>query len=275
MNSESNSNIQRTQSGKSTSYKRAHRAARPILVTEKERETSAESAPLAAEEEQSASQVAVEEKPANSTELAGKRGPRFFSSARKTEQLSDQPKADPMAARLARALRGKSAEAPRGQESVKEKKVAASPTRASVAAPARPKSGFKMKYIWGMMIYLLVADFLGVWITNAMQAQGLDAVVFQVSTFQAKRSTLVFLALLIIILIVMARFDLIPRSLGAAMTGSSSQRKDAPRSGSKTATFESKEAQPTIKQGVQGANDDLYREYRENQRYFQKRDRKR
>jgi len=274
MNPESNSNIQRTQSGKSSSYKRAHRAARPTLVTEKESEASTSSPSLAVEEEQSTAQVAVEEKPTNRSEGATKRGPRFFSSASKTEQLSDQPKADPIAARLTRALRGKGAEAPKGQEPVKEKKTA-SPTRASASAPTRPKSGFKMKYIWGMMIYLLVADFLGVWITNAMQAQGLDAVVFQVSTFQAKRSTLVFLALLIIILIVMARFDLIPRSLGAAMTGSSSQRKDAPRSGSKTATFESKEAQPTIKQGVQGANDDLYREYRENQRYFQKRDRKR
>lgn len=274
MNAESNSNIQRTQSGKSSSYKRAHRAARPTLVTGKESKASAASPSLVAEEEQSTAQVAVEEKPTNSTEVATKRGPRFFSSASKTEQLSDQPKADPMAARLARALRGRGAEAPKGQEPVKEKK-AVGPTRTSSTAPTRPKSGFKMKYIWGMMIYLLVADFLGVWITNAMQAQGLDGVVFSVSTFQAKRSTLVFLALLIVILIVMARFDLIPRSLGAAMSGSSQQRKDAPKSGSRTPTFESKEAQPTIKQGVQGAHDDLYREYRENQRYFQRRDRKR
>lgn len=272
MNSESNSNIQRTQSGKSTSYKRAHRANRPVLVTEQE---SAGSTSLTVEEEQAATQIAVEEKPTSSAEVARKRGPRFFSSASKTEQIAGQPKADPIAARLARALRGKSADASHEKEPVKEHKAAASTSKPGTAASTRPKSNFKMKYIWGMMIYLLVADFLGVWITNAMQAQGLDAVVFTVSTFQAKRSTLVFLALLIIILVVMARLDLIPRSLGAAMAGSSPQNRNAPRTGSKTPTFESKEAQPTIKQGVQGAHDDLYREYRENQRYFQKRDRKR
>ena len=134
-----------------------------------------------------------------------------------------------------------------------------------------------MKYIWGMMAYLLIADFMGVWITDLMQAHGLDGVVFTVSTFQAKRSTLVFLALLVIILIVMARFDLIPRSLGAAMSGQTPQSRNAASSGSKskTPTFETREAQPTLKQGVQGSHDDLYREYRQNQRYFQKRDRKR
>ena len=127
-----------------------------------------------------------------------------------------------------------------------------------------------------MLFYLLVADFLGVWIANLMQSNGLDSVVFTISTFQAKRSTLVFLGLLVIILVVMARLDLIPRSLGAAMT-SSPQGKNTPASNSrgKTPTFESREAQPTIKQGIKGDNDSLYREYRENQRYFQKRDRKR
>jgi len=80
MNPESNSNIQRTQSGKSSSYKRAHRAARPTLVTEKESEASTSSPSLAVEEEQSTAQVAVEEKPTNRSEGATKRGPRFFSS---------------------------------------------------------------------------------------------------------------------------------------------------------------------------------------------------
>ena len=41
------------------------------------------------------------------------------------------------------------------------------------------------------------------------------------------------------------------------------------------ADFTSKAAPPTMKQGVQGEDDALYQEYRENQRYFQKRDRRR
>lgn len=275
MNSESNLKIQRTQSNRSTSYKRTHRAKRPVLVTEQEGTPSIESNTLVIEEEQAPAEAALEEQSIQSEETGRKRGPRFFSSVEKAEKTPDQPKADPIAARLTRALRGKGADTAKDKEPVKEKKSATSSSKPATTTSARPRSNFKMKYIWGMMIYLLIADFLGVWIQSWMQSQGLDAVVFTISTFQARRSTLVFLALLVIILIVMARLDLIPRSLGAAMTNSSSQRKDAPRSDAKAPTFESREAQPTLKQGVKGTNDDLYREYRENQRYFQKRDRKR
>jgi hypothetical protein len=274
MNSESTSNIQRTQSGKSTSYKRAHRAKHAVLVKEEQAATtSAKEATLITEEAQPATQIAVEEQPAISEESGRKHGPRFFSSVNKTEKISDQPKADPIAARLTRALRGKSVDGPKEKETSKENKGATSSSRPAAAVSARPKSGFKMKYIWGMMIYLLIADFLGVWIQSWMKAHGLDAIVFTISTFQAYRSTLIFLALLIVILILMARFDLIPRSLGAAMNSSSTTTKSS--SSTKTPTFESKEPQPTLKQGVQGDHDELYREYRQNQRYFQKRDRKR
>jgi hypothetical protein len=244
-----------------------------VLVTEKNSPAAAEET-IANEDAQPEAPSALEEKSAESEAAAPRKGPRFFSSAKKTEQLSDTPKADPVAARLARALRGKSVEAPKEKEAAREKKGVNAASKAG-AAPARPKSGFKMKHIWGMVSYLLIADFLGVWIQSYMQAHGLDAVVFTVSAFQARRSTLVFLALLIIILIVMARLDLIPRSLGAAMSGSSTTGRTGSSSSNKKPTFEAREAPPTIKQGVQGAHDDLYREYRQNQRYFQKRDRKR
>lgn len=277
MNSGSNSNIQRTQSGRSTSYKRAHRANRPVLVTKQEEAGAllAESTPLSVEESQPTSEIESAESSSVRTETVAKRGPRFFSSVGKTEKVADQPAADRGAARLARALRGKKGgEAAQEKEPVREKKPAVSPSRASAAPSTRPKSGFKMKYIWGMMIYLLVADFLGVWIANFMQANNLDSIVFTISVFQARRSTLIFLALLVLILIVMARFDLIPRSFGAAMAGSSAPNRGA-ASHTRTADSSEREAQPTMKQGVRGANDDLYREYRTNQRYFQKRDRKR
>jgi len=275
MNLESNLKIQRTQSNKSTSYKRAHRAKRPVLVTEQESASPTESNTLVIEEEQASAEAALEEQSIHVEETGRKRGPRFFSSVDKAEKVSDQPKADPIAARLARALRGKGADAPKDKELTKEKKDAISSSKPGTSAPARPKSAFKMKYIWGMMIYLLIADFLGSWIQAWMQSQHLDALLITLGSIPVSRSTLVFLALLVIILIVMARLDLIPRSLGAAMSSPSSQRKDAPKSGAKTPTFDAREAQPTIKQGIKGSNDDLYREYRENQRYFQKRDRKR
>jgi hypothetical protein len=275
MNSESNSKIQGTQSGKPASYKRAHRAKRPVLVTGQESVARVEVPSLDLAETESPSAVALEERSTGEDEAGHKRRPRFFSSVGRAEKNSDQPKVDPMAARLARALRGKGAGSSKDNDLAQEKKVATSVSKPGTTTPARPKSTFKMKYIWGMMFYLLVADFLGVWIQNWMKAQGLDAPAFALGAFQASRSTLVFLALLIIILVLMARFDLIPRSLGAAMSGQSSQRKDGPKTGAKTPTFTTKEAQPAIKQGVKGTNDDLYREYRETQRYFQKRDRKR
>jgi uncharacterized protein YecT (DUF1311 family) len=74
---------------------------------------------------------------------------------------------------------------------------------------------------------------------------------------------------LIILLVVLARFDLIPRSLGA-MSGQQSSRSGQSSSQSEN----TKDSQPTIKQGVKGADDDLYQEYREQQRYLQKRERK-
>jgi len=47
------------------------------------------------------------------------------------------------------------------------------------------------------------------------------------------------------------------------------------RSGQSSSQSENtKDSQPTIKQGVKGADDDLYQEYREQQRYLQKRERK-
>lgn len=270
MNSESSSKIQRTQSGKSTS-KRAHRANRPVLVTARENAGIDEPTRQAVEEvTQPATSTALEEISEPEPQVERKRRPGFYSNIGKSERASDKPEADPKAARMARAMRGKVVDGPK--ETEKEKKPAASASRAS-AAPTRPRSGFKMRYIWGMMLYLLIADFLGIWITNWMVANHLDAVLFRWGSFQASRSTLIFLALLVVILIVMARFDLIPRSF-RAMGDTSTRRGSAPAS--RTApTFETKTPQPTIKQGEPGKDDALYREYRANQRYFQKRDRKR
>lgn len=278
MSTGSNSKIQESQSKKSTSYKRAHRANRPVLVTEQSSAELDQPGEQAIEEEQQAENSAELAENTTSEETAArKRRPGFFLNIGKTESGSDQPEADPKAARMARAMRGKTADA--SAETAQEKKKPATSTPKASSVPARPRSGFKMKYIWGMMAYLLIADFLGVWITDWMQANHLDAHLFTWGPFVGNRSTLLFLALLVIILVVMARFDLIPRSFSAMMAGSSSTSTSrgtaSKNSTSKAPTFETKASQPTIKQGVQGKDDELYKEYRENQRYFQKRDRKR
>ena len=275
MNSESNSKGQGTQSYKSTSPKRSHRANnRPILVTDQGGAGNDE--PQAVEEEmQPEVPVALQ----TSEPAEKKHRPAFFLNIGRADKNADQPQADPKAARMARAMRGRSAETAPEKEQAKEKKVtpAASGASRAGAAPTRPRSGFKMRYILGMVAYLLIADFLGVWITNWMVANKLDALVFTIGPFRAERSTLIFLALLVIILVVMAKLDLIPRSLSAMSGGTPAPRKGpgAPPAKAATSTFETKTPQPTMKQGVKGKDDALYQEYRENQRYFQKRDRKR
>jgi hypothetical protein len=272
MNSESNSKMQGTQSEKPTA-KRAHRANRPVLVTEKTGAGLDEPTKQAIEE---AMQPEIPLAAETGSPVERKRRPGFFANIGRTEKDASEKKADPQAARMARAMRGKSVDISKEKEQAKEKKaVATSSSARSGAAPARPRSGFKMRYIMGMMAYLLIADFLGVWITNWMVANKLDGVIFTIGSFRATRSTLIFLALLIVILVVMARLDLIPRSLRAISEPSTPRNANTPAKKAPTSTFETKTSQPTVKQGVKGEHDDLYQEYRANQRYFQRRDRKR
>jgi hypothetical protein len=270
MSSESNLVTPGTQTSKTTS-KRPHRAARnrPVLVTGEETATVVEE-PVGAPEPVA---IAVEE--SVSEPIKPRRGPRFFANIGKTVTPETTEEADPKAARLARAMHGKAAitkEAP--ISAPKQSTPAATPARSGAAVkPAARPGGFKMRYIVGMMIYLLVADVLGGLITTFFTNNHLDSTLFTWGPIVGKTSTIVFLAILVVLLILMARFDLLPRTFGAAMgTGAAARAKTT---GKDAPTFESKPAQPTIKQGVQGADDDLYKEYRENQRYFQKRDRKR
>jgi hypothetical protein len=272
MSAESNSKTQGTPSGKPTA-KRAHRANRPVLVTEKTSAGPAEPTRPTVEEA-SQPEIPLAAEPAAPAER--KRKPGFFANIGKTEKETGEKKADPQAARMARAMRGMSVDTSKEKDQGKEKKAPATngPAR-SGTAPARPRSGFKMRYIMGMMAYLLIADFLGVLITNWMVANKLDGVVFTIGSFRATRSTLIFLALLIVILIVMARLDLIPRSLRSISEPATPRNASTPVKKASNPTFETKPARPTVKQGVKGEHDDLYQEYRANQRYFQKRDRKR
>lgn len=273
MNSESNAPTPRTQSTKSPSYKRMHRAHQPVLVKGEAQEQDVQATE---ETMQPVAQVAVEEPPpsvAETPKAPRRRMPAFFTNIGAASKETAQ--ADPNAARMARALRNKSTE--RASEATATTKKPAAAAKAS-SVPNRPPSRFKMRYLWGMMIYVLIAEYLGTFVTGYMQANHLDSLLFQVSTplgpLKFLTSTLVFLALLVVILIVMARFDLIPRSLGA-MAGSPPPRGSAAGSSKQAPSFETRALQPTMKQGVKGSDDDLYQEYRANQRYFQKRDRKR
>jgi hypothetical protein len=258
--------------------KRARRAARaqrtnkPVLVT------NANSDSGNSEEEYGGIGTAtqtIDEVPAlvvptpEPIEQPARRLPRFFSSVRKSEEDTAQKEAkeaEVVQARLARATRSKaSAEVTPAKATPVEGKKATATTPAK-AAPAKPQGIFKTRYIIGMGLYLLAADFLGLYEQKLLAYLGLEKELTRLNLFGAPlhvtTSTIAFLASLIIILVLLARFDLIPRSLGGQRS-----RTTARQSQTRNTTIQGERvSQPTIRQGVQGADDSLYKQYRSNQR---------
>lgn len=204
-----------------------------------------------------------------------KKRPGFFSTlGGKKEETNDAA-----AARLARATRNK-AVTPAKKEA-NEVKAAKKPESQAVAksaparsgsrpAPAPRRGGFKPRHMIGILLYLIVADVVGVYEKSLLGKN--DKLIFSLGPLPIYTSTILFLLTLVILLVVLARFDLVPRSLTPASRqpattgkGPSQQNKDVPDDAKTT---------PNVKQGVKGANDDLYQEYRQTQRYWQRRDRK-
>lgn len=204
----------------------------------------------------------------------GRRLPKFFSTVGKAEQKqTEQPAIDQAQARIARATAGKTK--PQTKE---DKQTSASPPAKVTAArststrpaPARP-GGFKMRYIVGMLAYLLIADLIGTFETSYLTANHLNYTLFSLGSFPVTLSTVLFLVTLIVVLIVLARFDLIPRNLAGLGGQQQPQRKTGQR---ESAEPGAPRTPPTMRQGVKGADDDLYQEYRAQQRYNQRRERK-
>lgn len=204
-----------------------------------------------------------------------KKRPGFFSTlGGKKEETNDAA-----AARLARATRNKVATP--AKKEANEVKTAKKPESQAVAksaparsgsrpAPAPRRGGFKPRHMIGILLYLIVADVVGVYEKSLLGKN--DKLIFSLGPLPIYTSTVLFLLTLVILLVVLARFDLVPRSLTPASRqpattgkGPSQQNKDVPDDAKTT---------PNVKQGVKGANDDLYQEYRQTQRYWQRRDRK-
>jgi hypothetical protein len=254
----------------SSANRRSTRAGRnrPVLVTSTENEENGE----VMEESAPTLEESLSEVEAQNSSPARRRLPSFFSTVgKKTEQ-----EVDTVQARLARATRGKFFPARSSSDSDGQPEVKAEKVPARAAPPSRPPSAFKTRYLIGMGLYLLGANFVGAFVTNFFAANHLDSVLTQFNLFGApivvRTSTLVFLAVLIALLVLLARLDLIPRSF-SAMGGqppSSSNRRGSSSNGSQNRSENVRSAPPTRKQGVKGANDDLYQEYRANQRRTRK-----
>lgn len=198
--------------------------------------------------------------------------PAIGKSGQETRRETAQ--VDVAQARIARATRNK------GQttqtSAVKEvnpvetkttKAPASASTTSSKTTPARPASAFKTRYIFGMVLYLLAANFIGVFEAGVLQSYHLDSTLTSFNLFGGtiiiRVSTLVFLATLILILVLLARLDLIPRSFSAA-TGTSARKTSS--SSTNTSADGDRNTLPLTRQGVKGADDRLYQEYRANLR---------
>ncbi len=285
MNQETNSGAQRTQQERAAPHKRNNKASRnrPVLVNpiledqvtdDQVEEISNATQPV---EEVAATMKAEDARP--------RRLPKFFSSVGKNEK-EQTVESEQAAARIARATRSTGASAV-SSRTVKESKPVkpassanktASTTKASAkvapASASRPTGGFKSRYLWGILIYMSVALLVGGFERNLMVANHLEKLLFQIGPVAVTTSTALYLLTLIVILVLLARFDLVPRSLGA-MAGQPTPQRGKPGQSKNTSGSDiDKSSQPTMKQGVKGADDDLYQEYREQQRYLQRRERK-
>jgi hypothetical protein len=214
---------------------------------------------------------AIEPEPAPTSPARGHRLPNFFSTVGKSEKEDNQKETEVVQARLARATKGKVSTAtgktPAVVEEEKEAPKAVAKEASTTSNRARPQGAFKTRYILGIAIYLFAANFIGTGITLVLNQMHADVILTQFNLFGGKiivkTSTVLFLALLIIILVLLARFDLIPRSLAPTrpqQTGSS-----------KSSETTNKQPPSPIRQGVKGEDDDLYQEYRLSQRRGKKR----
>lgn len=283
MNQDSNFETPDIQEGKPVTYKRGSRAGRnrPVLVTAASNDQAASE--QAAQDASEVTQPAEEGVSTTPVETPRERRlPNFFSTVGKSEKEQTTAKTDTVAARMARATRGFMGSSTSSRKNKESKAVEAGtpatpPARVAsprTSAPPRRAGGFKMKYVFGMILYLLLADVIGVYERSFLVSNKLEGLIFQLGPVPVYRSTILFLITLVVILVILARFDLVPRSLGA-MAGQSAPQRNPGQTESSSGSNSNRSQQPTMKQGVKGADDDLYQEYRENQRYLQRRERKR
>ncbi len=268
--------------GRPTNNKRSNRNGRnrPILVTgDTTDQLSSDSAQEDAQMDamnRVPTRIATEE-PSEAAPI--KKRPGFFSTLGKKEETTDAA-----AARLARATRNKTA-APIKKESkeVQGTKKAvplavakSAPTRAgSKAAPATRRGGFKPRHLIGILAYLIVANFVGIYEKTWLVSARAEKLLFSLGPLPIYVSTVMFLLTLVVLLVVLARFDLVPRSLTPASRQPVTTGKGQAQNNNTSDTgADGPQNTPNRKQGVKGANDDLYQEYRETQRYWQRRDRK-
>lgn len=265
------------QQGKSATYKRGNRQGRnrPMLVTPATGQTQVEQQSSSLTDGVPTAAGTMKSTPtATVVAPVTKSRPKFFSTVGRKAEAVEEKTVDPDAARLARATRGKAMAAPKKTQpdTVKPQSKAVASTSARPAKSQWAGRGFKPRHFIGIMVYLIAADFLGLYEKSLLVNIKVEKLLFSIGPFPVYVSTAAFLLTLVVLLVILARFDLVPRSLTGGGAGRPSNRDSA--SGTSNADKGDGNTQPGMRQGVKGSNDDLYVEYRQNQRYWQRRDKK-
>jgi hypothetical protein len=205
--------------------------------------------------------------------------PRFFSKVEKSEE-EDTPSAEDIAqARLARVKRNNKQAATTTTETTsatataEESKKTGRPT---TFPTQRPASMFKTKHIIGFAIYLFAAEFALPWERTLSINLHIDSATTPLTTLNLGSLhipvyawTLMNIITLVVLLYVLSRFDFLPNSKQLAAQRAAQGNARGTTSGQNTSV--EKVAPPTMRQGVQGEDDDLYQAYRLNQRRDKKR----
>jgi hypothetical protein len=244
---------------------------RPTLVTDQNSTLSPD------EEVQTSSEVAtqVEEQETAASEVAQpvskpRRLPGFFSTVGKEEK--EDEKKEVVQARLARATRRKLFSFGRkSSEQTEDEAPVKKESRPATPATSTSRSGFKSRHFIGIAIYLFTAQFIGYGEAVLLTSLGWEGVLIPPfnlfgNPITIRTSTVAFLATLVILLVVLARLDLIPRSLAGMPSSRTGQTHSRQPSSS-----DSRPTQPAVRQGVKGEDDDLYQAYRARQRRDKKR----
>lgn len=259
----------------SSTHRRSARVPRnrPVLVTSTESEGNEQNEQFGEDTSPTLEESLAEVQAQNPAVAPSKRRlPNFFSTVGKRAPAPASQETDAAQARLARATRGKVSPTRSSTSSEQKSEVTREKEPARTTQPARPASAFKTRYLIGMGIYLLGANFIGVFVTSFFQSNHLDSILTTFNLFGGvivvRTSTLAYLAILVILLVLLARFDLIPRNFSAmtGMSSSQSSRRGGSSNTNRNSSENARNTPPAMKQGVKGADDDLYQEYRSNQR---------
>jgi hypothetical protein len=211
--------------------------------------------------------LAPNEQPVSSPSPA-RRLADFFSTVGRSEKSQAAQETEVAQARITRASRGKASGTTNDSPSseTRQQPKASAPARTT---PARPASPFKTKYLLGIAIYLFGAQAIGGIEQKFLTDNHLNVVLGHPFGITLMTWQVAYLITLLVLLLILARLDLVPRSLGAMSGQQSSQSRRGTSQG--TSEDNVKSPPPTMKQGVKGEDDDLYQEYRSNQRRAKKR----